>query len=256
MNRTAIVTGGGQGIGRAIVESLVARGWSVAALDQDGAALRELAAAYGAESLLTVKADVGSEKEVLRAFKLFDRWQSQNDRSPGLDLLVNNAGIADPHNEPIEKITLAQWRRWMDSRLTGAFLCTRSAVPRLRQRKGSSIVNMSSTRAFQSEPHTEAYATAKGALVALTHALAISLGPHIRANAICPGWIETGPFQKKAQRRSPKHSKADNRQHPAGRVGVPDDVVQAILYLTDATFVTGQSFIIDGGMTRKMIYED
>ena len=254
MKRTAFVTGGGQGIGRGIVETLIAQGWRVLALDRDKQALRELADAYPAESLITVGADVSSERAVASAFDRMDKWQKRHGDRPGLDLLVNNAGLADPHCGPIEKLSLAKWRTWLDSHLTGAFLCTRSAVPRLRRREGASIVNMASTRAFQSEPDTEAYAASKGALVAFTHALAISEGPAIRANVICPGWIETAQFQKASQRSEPKHRKIDKTQHPVGRIGTPDDIAQAVLYLADATFVTGQTLIVDGGMTRKMIY--
>ena len=256
MKRTAFVTGGGQGIGRGIVETLIAQGWRVLALDRDKDALRELAGAYPADSLLTIGADVASERGIASAFDRLDKWQKRHGDAVGLDLLVNNAGIADPHCGPIEKLSLAKWRTWIDSHLTGAFLCTRAAVPRLRKREGASIVNMASTRAFQSEPDTEAYAASKGALVAFTHALAISEGPAIRANAICPGWIETAQYKKAAERSDPKHRKIDNTQHPAGRIGTPDDIAQAVLYLADARFVTGQTLIVDGGMTRKMIYAE
>jgi NAD(P)-dependent dehydrogenase (short-subunit alcohol dehydrogenase family) len=254
MRKTACVTGGGQGIGRGIVTDLIARGWAVAALDRDTDALAELASANSPESLLTISADVANEAAIRRAFTRFDAWLKKNGDAPGLDLLVNNAGIADPYSGPIEKLERRDWNRWLDSHLTGAFLCTKHGVPRLRKREASSIVNMASTRALQSEPDSEAYAAAKGALVAFTHALAISLGPAIRCNAICPGWIETGPYKKQSLRTTPKHRKVDKLQHPAGRVGTPDDVVAAVLYLADSSFVTGQALVVDGGMTKKMIY--
>jgi NAD(P)-dependent dehydrogenase (short-subunit alcohol dehydrogenase family) len=256
MRKTAFVTGGGQGIGRGIVGDLVARGWAVACVDRDADALAELASANSPENLLTLKADVGSEAQVKHAFTAFDAWLKKIGDARGLDLLVNNAGIADPHSGPIEKLKLADWNRWLDSHLTGAFLCTKYAVPRLRRSAGSSIVNMASTRALQSEPDCEAYAASKGGIVAFTHALAISLGPAIRCNAICPGWIETASYKKRAQRKMPKHRKVDNEQHPVGRVGVPDDIVDAVLYLAASSFVTGQRLVVDGGMTRKMIYAE
>ena len=96
-----------------------------------------------------------------------------------------------------------------------------------------------------SEPQSEAYAATKGGLLALTHALAVSLGPEIRANAIAPGWIDTSGSDLR---------EADHAQHPAGRVGCPGDIAEAVLYLADAGFVTGETLVIDGGMTRKMIY--
>lgn len=160
-----------------------------------------------------------------------------------IDLLVNNAGIAGPATGPVETLALADWRRMIDTHLTGAFLMTRAAVPRLRD--GGSIVNIASTRAFMSEPETEAYAAAKGGLVALTHALAVSLGPRLRVNAIAPGWVTTESLRPE-----------DHAQHPAGRAGRPDDIADAVLYLSQAGFVTGQTLVIDGGMTRKMIYEE
>lgn len=253
--RTAMVTGGAQGIGRGVVERLLAGGWGVMAIDIDRVALRELAQAHAARPLLTHQADVGDEAAVAAAFDALGKWQRENDTS-GLDMLVSNAGIADPVSGPIEQLSLADWRRWQDSHVTGGFLMTRSAVPLLR-RNGGSIIFIASTRAFQSEPQTEAYAAAKGALVALTHALAVSLGPDIRVNAICPGWIETAQWQKSSARSEPEHRPIDRDQHPVGRIGTPDDISDAVLYLTDhAGFTTGQALVIDGGMSRKMIYAD
>ncbi len=137
---------------------------------------------------------------------------------------------------PIGKVT--------DSHLTGAFLMTRAAVPLMGE--GSSIVNMVSTRAFMSEPNTEAYAASKGGLVALTHALAVSLGPKIRVNAIAPGWITDDSDLREE----------DHTQHPVGRVGRPEDIADAVVYLASAGFMTGQVLVLDGGMTRKMMYEE
>ncbi|WP_420146475.1 SDR family oxidoreductase [Sphingobium sp.] len=148
-----------------------------------------------------------------------------------------------------------KWQAWQDSHVTGAFLMVRAAVPLLRQSKGS-IVIMASTRAIQSEPDTEAYAAAKGALCALTHALAISLGPDIRVNAILPGWIETRPWAKAQTREAVEHRAIDREQHPVGRVGEPADIAATVLFLASdgAGFITGQQIAVDGGMTRKMIY--
>ena len=255
--QTAIITGGAQGIGRAIVEALLADGWRVAALDKDGIALGELDTGNEGAPLLPIEADVSDEAEVGRAFARFRDWQAATDEPGGVDLLVNNAGLSGAVSGPVEDLALDDWRRWLDSHLTGAFLCTRAAVPGLRERHGS-IVNIASTRALQSEPDCEAYAAAKGGLLALTHALAVSLGPEIRVNAVCPGWIETGPWQRMARRREPDHSEADRAQHPAGRVGLPEDIVAAVVFLAspEAGFVTGQHLVVDGGMTRKMIYAE
>ncbi|OWJ80135.1 SDR family oxidoreductase [Haematobacter genomosp. 1] len=224
--KRAIVTGGAGLIGTGLCEALASAGWDVASLD-----LRE-----GAGAAQQVICDVTDEGSVAAAFDMLG-WDE-------IDLLVNNAGIAKPYGGPLAEMSLAEWRRVVDSHLTGAFLVTRAAIPRLRA--GGSIVNMASTRAVMSEPETEPYAASKGALIALTHALAVSLGPRIRVNAIAPGWIAEGAGL------GPR----DHAQHPAGRVGTPADVAEAVLYLASAGFMTGQVLVLDGGMTRKMIYED
>jgi hypothetical protein len=117
--------------------------------------------------------------------------------------------------------------------------------------KGGAIVNIASTRALMSEPHSEAYAASKGGIVAITHALAASLSnEHITVNAISPGWIETGDYSQLTDK--------DHNQHLSKRVGKPEDIAKGCLYLTseENDFVTGINLIIDGGMTRKMIYEE
>jgi NAD(P)-dependent dehydrogenase (short-subunit alcohol dehydrogenase family) len=225
--KRAIVTGGAGLIGTAICRMLGESGWQVASFDL----------ADGPESARHIRCDVADEASVRDAFAELG-W----DR---LDLLVNNAGISAPDTGPLTELSLADWRRVTDSHLTGAFLMTRAAAPLLGE--GGAIVNMASTRAFMSEPRSEAYAAAKGGIVALTHALAISLGPRVRVNAIAPGWIAA---------EDERLSREDHAQHPAGRVGRPADVAEAVLYLATAGFVTGQVLILDGGMTRRMIYAE
>ncbi|WP_378942669.1 SDR family NAD(P)-dependent oxidoreductase [Paracoccus sp. R86501] len=249
--KTALVTGGAQGIGKGIVTRLRQEGWRVAALDLDDQALAELGA--DDDAILTLQADVGDEDQIVTCFDKLRQWLD----GQGLDLLVCNAGIADPFCGPIENLSLRDWQRWQDSHVTGAFLCARSAVPLLRM-VGGSIVMMSSSRALQSEPQTEAYSAAKGALTALTRALSVSLGPDIRANCILPGWIETGPWQKQENRTHPEHSQTDKAQHPVGRVGTPDDIAGLVSWLASdqAGFITGQSFVVDGGIGVKMIYAE
>ena len=161
-----------------------------------------------------------------------------------LDALVNNAGLTWPDDGPLEKLALKDWNRRIGVNLTGAFLMAKHCIPQLRQHRGA-IVNIASTRALQSEPDTEAYSASKGGLVAFTHALANSLGPAVRVNCISPGWISHKPASRK-----------DHAQHPVGRVGQSEDVAELVAYLLSdaAGFVTGQNFVIDGGMTKKMIY--
>lgn len=227
MTPTAIVTGAARGIGQGIAARLSAEGWSVLGFDiEEGPGL--------------IRCDVSDEGSVTAAFD----WVSSR-LSEGLHLLVNNAGVARAGSGPVETLSLRDWNRWIGTNLTGAFLMTRAAAPYLRRARGS-IVNVTSTRAFMSEPHSEAYAASKGGLTALTHALAVSLGPDIRVNAVAPGWIHTSGDELR---------KIDHAQHPAGRVGKVSDIAEAVLYLASAGFVTGQTLIADGGMTVKMIYE-
>ncbi len=231
VTRNAIVTGAARGIGRAITEALLDRGWQVAALDLDIDPLE------AREGLQAIRCDLASEDDIRSAVA--------EAGFEALDLLVNNGGPANPECGPLEDLTLEAWHRWIDPHLTGTFLMTREALPALRKGQGA-VVNMASTRALQSEPDTFAYAAAKGGVASLTHAMAVSLGPEVRVNAIAPGWINSS---------GEALSEEDHAQHPVGRVGAPKDIAEAVLYLADAGFVTGQVLVVDGGMTRKMIYD-
>ena len=243
-----LVTGGARGIGRAIVKRLADDGARVCVVDSDRAAGLDAAQEYG-ERVTFVRANVASERDVRRAVAACGRWGRR------IDGVVNDAAIADPASGPVEALSLARWRRVLDVNLTGTFLVTKHAIGHLRRTRGA-IVNLGSTRALQSEPHTEAYAATKGAIVALTHALAVSLGPAVRVNCISPGWIATDELAPRGQRRKPRLSPRDHAQHPVGRVGRPEDVAGLCAWLLsdEAAFMTGQNLVIDGGMTRKMIY--
>ena len=253
--KTLMVTGAGNGIGRAILMHFHGAGWRVAGLDKDAEALAELRDALPREKALLLTCDVGKEGEVVRAFDRLEEWLGGS----ALDCLVNNSGIADPYAGPLEELALDKWQAWIDASLTAAFLCSRAAAPLLRRAAenagNASIANISSTRAVMSEPESFAYAAAKGGIDALTHAMAVSLGPDIRVNAIRPGWIETGPWQKSGARSHPEHRPQDREQHPVGRIGRPEDIAEAVAYFHEAGFVTGQHLNVDGGMTAKMIYE-
>jgi NAD(P)-dependent dehydrogenase (short-subunit alcohol dehydrogenase family) len=248
--RTALVTGGAQGIGRGVAERLLTDGWNVVAGDLDSEAGEELVRERGPDSLAFHPLDVADEASVAACVA------GTVARFGRLDGLVCNAGIGGPFGKPVEEVTLEEWRHVLDTNLTGCFLAAREALPHLWKQPGAAIVTVASTRALQSEPHTEPYSASKGGIVALTHALAVSCGPAVRVNCVSPGWIEAGTHRRASERIVPQHSAEDESQHPVGRVGVPGDVASLVAYLLseESSFITGQDFVVDGGMSRKMIY--
>jgi NAD(P)-dependent dehydrogenase (short-subunit alcohol dehydrogenase family) len=250
--KVGVVTGGGQGIGKGIVKRLLEEGMSVVIAEIDEEAGQE------AESQLKllgsvrfIRTDVRDEESVKSCVASVIREFGR------LDALVSNAGVAHAEQGPIEKLRLEDWNRMISTHLTGCFLCAKYTSPYLRKVRGS-IVNIASTRAFQSEPNTEAYAAAKGGIVALTHALAISLGPDVRVNCIAPGWIDVRTWKKGDHGPTSDLRPIDHAQHPVGRVGTAEDIAALVTFLLSdqAGFITGQTFIADGGMTRKMVYVD
>jgi hypothetical protein len=237
----ALVTGGAKGIGRAIARHLLADGWRLGIVDLPDSGLHR-AFPSGSRNVVLVEGDVGVEETAAHAVA------TVVDRFGRLDALVSNAGIMI--RKPLRRLTLVEWYHVIDTNLTATFLFARAAEKPLRKARGA-IVTIASTRALMSEADTESYAATKGGIVALTHALSISLGPDVRANCVSPGWIETKDYG--ALRRK------DHAQHPAGRVGKPQDIAEIVSWLLDGErsgFVTGANFVVDGGMTRKMIYEE
>ncbi|HOV69933.1 MAG TPA: glucose 1-dehydrogenase [Clostridia bacterium] len=246
LNKTVIITGAANGIGKGIALLYAEYGANVVIADMDSAAGAQTAARIkelGGEALF-VRTDVRLEADIVRlletAFKTYGH----------IDILINNAGKSA--FKPLFDLSVEEWDDVINTDLRSVFICSREAAKYMRLNKdGGSIVNIASTRAIMSEPNSEAYAASKGGIVAITHALAASLSEdRITVNAISPGWIATGDY---AQLR-----KIDHEQHLSKRVGKPDDIARACLYLTarENNFVTGINLIVDGGMTRKMIYEE
>lgn len=248
--RSVFITGGGQGIGKATARLFLEKGARVTIAEIDEEAGRETAeecAGLGEIHLEVI--DVADEKAVASAM------ERTAERYGGLDILINNAATAA--NKPVTELSAAEWQRVLGVNLSGPLYCAKHAAPHLSAR-GGCIINIGSTRALMSEPDTEAYSATKGGILALTHSLAVSLGPRVRVNCISPGWIDVSSWKKRSIREQEPLTDEDHRQHPAGRVGRPEDVAAMALFLSsdDAGFITGQNFVVDGGMTRKMIYAE
>jgi NAD(P)-dependent dehydrogenase (short-subunit alcohol dehydrogenase family) len=242
MKRNIIVTGGTQGIGKVISQQLIEKGFCVSVFEIDQEAIEEFKADTVSENIAFFTTDVSKEESVRKSVA------ASIERFGNIVGLINNAAIQI--DKPVTELTLEEWNRVIGTNLTGAFLCSKYAAPFLKDSKGS-IINISSTRAFQSEANTEAYSASKGGILALTHSLAISLGPEIRVNCISPGWIDVSAIKKKSMANQIELSEADDT-----RVGKAEDIANMVLFLINPEndFITGQNFIIDGGMTKKMIY--
>lgn len=246
LNKTVIVTGAGNGIGKGIALLYAEKGANVVLADIDEKAGLEtvtMIKEQGGEATF-VKTDVRQEKDLVRLMDIANETYGQ------INILINNAGKS-LFKSPFD-VSIEEWDDMINTNLRSVFLATREAAKYMRHNKeGGSIVNLASTRAVMSEPNSETYAATKGGIVALTHAFAASLSEdRITVNAISPGWIETGDYRSLRE--------IDHEQHLSRRVGKPDDIARACLYLTakENDFVTGINLIVDGGMTRKMIYEE
>ncbi|WP_226087449.1 SDR family NAD(P)-dependent oxidoreductase [Mesobacillus sp. S13] len=241
--KTVIITGGSNGIGKGIAKAFAKEYANVCIADLDEIKGKELISTlekFGGKAAF-YKTDVRKEDDLLslmgRAINDFGK----------IDILVNNAGVS--RFKPLFELTTEEWEDVVFTNLRSVFIGSREAARRMD--KGGRIINIASTRATMSEPNSEAYASSKGGIVALTHALAASLQEKgITVNSISPGWIQTDDYEELREK--------DHLQHWSNRVGRPEDIAKACLYLTDPEndFINGQDLVIDGGMTRKMIYED
>lgn len=245
-DKVVIITGAAQGIGRGVAQAYAENGAHVILADRNDSLGREtedflLQQGY---SCLFIQTDVRIEEDVKNLM------EQTTTEFGTIDILINNAGKFMP-TSPYD-LTLDEWDDIINTNLRSVFLCSREAAKVMRNNEhGGSIVSMASTRAFMSEPNSEPYAATKGGIISLTHSLASSFAQdNIIVNCISPGWIETGDYDDLRE--------VDHTQHFSGRVGKPSDIAKACLYLTDPAnnFVTGINVTVDGGMTKKMIYEE
>ena len=224
-NKVCVITGGANGIGKAIAEQF----------KKNNAKCYIIDIAEGDHFIGDI-----SDKNTLEQFVKY-----VIDKEGKIDYLINNA---PPITKGINYCSYEDFNKALSIGVTAPFYLTKLFLPYFNE--NASIVNISSSRDRMSQPQTESYTASKGGISALTHALAISLSNKVRVNSISPGWINTT--------NTPITDKSDNLQHPSGRVGNPEDVSNLVLFLCSekASFINGENICIDGGMTKQMIYHN
>lgn len=235
MSRGVLVTGGGHGIGRQICLDFLEAGDRVCFMDFDEERSKEFA--EGHPQLFYFYGDV-ADPESLNSFVSFAIEKLRR-----IDVLINNA--CRGNHGILSGLDYEGFDYVLSVGLKAPYELSRLCKDELIRNRGR-IINIASTRAFQSEPDSEAYASAKGGIVALTHALAVSLGPDVLVNCIAPGWINVDEHAEISQ--------ADKAAIPAGKVGNPKDISGMVQYLSGQDFMTGETITIDGGMNKRMIY--
>lgn len=242
-DKVVLITGGAKGIGRAITLAYCKKNANVIFCDNDYHAGKEL------ESFLYLQGLKGYYYEInldnVQAIKQMFQYLIKTYYK--IDILINNAAVFS--HKSIEEITEDDWNQIININFRAPFFCSKEFVLQHNTEEYGRIINIASTRHLMSEADTEPYSVSKGGIVSLTHALAISCSyKRIIVNAISPGWIENNNYNTLTKR--------DHSQHPSGRVGKPEDIASACLFLSNENndFINGENLVIDGGMTKKMIY--
>lgn len=261
-----LITGAGQGIGRGLSRLLLQQGHSVILIDNNSTELQHTELVLNRTNgpwakFRTFKCDVRDPEDIREAIKSADNFFKGH-----LDVLINNAaytgGVGGSH---LAELSLEEWNESIQTNLTGPMLMSQACLPLLQRHtsrpQGGSIIHMSSTRAFMSEPNNEPYSASKAGLLGLTQSMAVSLAPQgVRVNAILPGWINVTNECKNADESGQSWedglSQDDHAWHLTGRVGKVEDVLRAVEYVVEAEFVTGAEMVVDGGVTKKMVYPE
>ena len=251
-NKVAVVTGSAKGIGHATCLVLAEAGAKIAVtdiLDEEGKQVVEQIRERGGIAEFS-HLDTSSEKDVSKVFsEIYEQFGA-------IHVLVNNAGISGT-NKPTHDISEQEWDQVMDINLKGVFLCTKHAIPRIKQSGGGSIINLSSIYGIISAPDLPPYHASKGAIRVMTKTDALLYAKEgIRVNSVHPGFIWT-PLVEQLASQSEEGTEAFRQnlesRHPVGRVGQPEDIAYGILYLAsdESKFVTGSELVIDGGYTAQ-----
>lgn len=236
MNRV-LITGGASGIGQYLAVGFAKEGYEVFVLDR-------LKGEFSEPNIHCFQVDLRNEKEI------HDCFQTIAQDYGVIHVLINNGAISKFHKS-IYEISVDEFDQVIHTNLRGAFVCCKEFVAQHKTAEYGRIINIASTRFHQNEADWEAYGASKGGLVSLTNSLCVSLSnTGVTVNAISPGWIQVEDYDDLTE--------LDHRQHPSGRVGKPRDIVNACLFLSHPSndFINGANLLIDGGMTKKMIYEE